>query len=255
MQILMYHSISEENDRFCVSPERFEQQMDWLAHGGVQVRSLQEALSAPGDRPTVVLTFDDGFAGVYEHALPVLRRYGLPATVFLVTDAVGKEACWEGAPQGAALMTWEQVWEMAAEGFEFGSHTATHLDLRQAELDLVQEELVRSKAAIEEHTGQEARAFAYPFGYFRVEMPPLLARAGYRCGLLAGTYGRNTASTNTYALHRTPIWRGDSLRGFRAKAAGRTVWRYYTQKLSREVRSQMGSLRHRGRQLGGQVGP
>ena len=255
MQILMYHSIGEEKDRFSVSPERFEQQMDWLAHGGVQVRSLQEALGAPGDRRTVVLTFDDGFASVYEYGLPLLRRYGLPATVFLVTDAVGKEACWEGAPQGEALMTWEQVREMAAEGFEFGSHTATHLDLRRAEVGLIEEELAHSRTAIEEHTGQEGRAFAYPFWYFRAEMPALLARAGYRCGLLAGTYGRNTGSTDVYALHRIPIWRGDPLGAFRAKATGRTAWRYYTQKLAREVCWQMSSLRPGGRRSGGQVGP
>jgi peptidoglycan/xylan/chitin deacetylase (PgdA/CDA1 family) len=236
MRILMYHSIGRTRSPFSVSPESFERQVACLAGGEHVPSTLSDALAAPSAR-NVVLTFDDGFADNYTAALPVLRRYGLLATVFLVTDSLGRSATWHDPP--LPLMDWGQAREMAQEGIEFGSHTASHLDLRRADTETIRAELARSKAALEDHLGGEAVCFAYPFGYFRADMPELLAEAGYRCGVLAGTYGANREDASPYALHRIPIWRGDSLATWRAKASGRQGWKYYVEKARRECAWQL----------------
>ena len=221
----MYHSLGASRDRYSVTPDRFARQMAILAGSRRPILSLRDAWGAPpsGERP-VVVTFDDGFADNYEAALPILRQYGLPATVFLVTDAMGGQAAWHEQPT-LPLLDWAQAREMAEAGIELGSHSATHLDLRRASLDEIRAEVARSKAEIEDRTGQEVTSFAYPYGYYRPEMPELLRQAGYRCAVLAGTYGRNAPSHDPYQLNRVPIWRGDSLLHFRAKVGGWYGWK------------------------------
>lgn len=237
MHILMYHSIGRRRDRFCVAPDAFARQMRTLAETDRPVLALRDAMDVPNSGKTpVVITFDDGFADNYCEALAVLKEHGLPATVFLVTGAMGERTVWHDPDPDAPVLRWEQVREMAQEGIEFGSHSLTHLDVRHADRENVREELVRSKATIEQHTGQEVVSFAYPYGYFRPEMPELLAKAGYECAVLAGTYGRNTPTTSRYELHRIPVWRRDSALTFRWKVRGRFWWRYYTQRLNEEMR-------------------
>jgi len=178
------------------------------------------------------LTFDDGTIDTFQLAWPVLRRYGRTATVFLVTDLMGRVL---GPPEAPVpLMDWGQVREMAQEGIEFGSHTATHLDLRHAELDAIREELRRSKAAIEEQTGTEVASFAYPS-----------ATSGRRCRNCwrrRGTNGRcwgdlrsNTSATRPYELRRIPVLGSDSWSAWRRQAGGAGAWKYYTTKLRQEL--------------------
>ena len=235
MRILMYHRVDPVSCRFSVRPEPFEQQAAWLAGRGEAGLTLRDAL---GLRPrrAVVLTFDDGFADTYTEARPILDRYGLTATIFVVTDLVGQRASWRNAYPAAPLLDWAQMREMAAGGYEFGSHTATHLDVRPAGDEEVYEELVRSKAVLEEQLGQEVVSFAYPYGYFRPALPELLARAGYRCAVLAGGYRDNGKSSDVFGLSRTPVWGEDSIRTFQLKARGWLAYRYYTEKLGAECR-------------------
>lgn len=248
MRILMYHSIGEENCRLSVSLESFRRQMAWLRRSGRRVLTLREAIEQPdrGPRP-LVLTFDDGYADFYTRALPVLQEYGLAATVFVATGYVGQVAGWENAGPATPLLTWPQLRELAAAGFEFGAHSVTHLDVRKADDETVCAELAQSKAVLEEELGQEVVSFAYPFGYFRTGLPGLLAQAGYRCAVLAGGYRDNSLSSDPFALSRIPVWAEDSLLTFRLKARGWLAYRYYTDKLATEWRYQCTGLRQRWR--------
>ena len=107
--VLMYHRIGyAHNDwerKYCVSPERFAAQMEALAGRGMSAVDIDDFVGwldgrQPLPKGGFVLTFDDGFRGVREHALPVLERYGWPATVFLVTDLIGKQDCAQDLPRG-----------------------------------------------------------------------------------------------------------------------------------------------------------
>jgi peptidoglycan/xylan/chitin deacetylase (PgdA/CDA1 family) len=127
--ILVYHNVtplapdaSPKKREFIISPEQFEWQMSYLRAQGIAVVPLDvliDALQGRGkiEGPAVVVAFDDGWLGQYEHAFPVLRRLGYPATFFIFTNPIGSNVRW---------MTWEQLRELTAAGMTIASHTRTH---------------------------------------------------------------------------------------------------------------------------------
>src|SRR5215471_107285 len=137
--ILTYHSLDDSGSVISVSPQVFAEHIRILHELNVKVISFSEvhnlqATATVGEH-CVILTFDDGFQNVYEHGLPILQRYGFPATVFLVTDYCGKLNSWPSQPASVAhqsLLRWEEIKEMHAAGLSFGSHTRTHPDLQTA---------------------------------------------------------------------------------------------------------------------------
>src|SRR5881409_3868171 len=116
----MYHWIDRQPGQrlreWGLTPEAFEAQMTTLAEGGYQVLSLEEVLQVVrGERPSspkaVALTFDDGYRGLLDHALPVLKRLGFRATFFLVSDRVGGINTWDArhGDRPRSLMEWSEA--------------------------------------------------------------------------------------------------------------------------------------------------
>lgn len=166
--ILTYHSIDPSGSVISVSERIFRKHVEWLARGPVAVVPLGEIASVAEDKDAVALTFDDGFGSFSDVAAPLLREAGLPATVFVVTDRVGRTNEWGGEPDDAVptlpLMDWTEIGSLAGDGFEIGSHTRTHARLPALEERRVADELVGSAEEIERRTGRRPRSFAYPFG-------------------------------------------------------------------------------------------
>src|SRR6185437_10071533 len=133
--VLMYHSVEPyDQDPYLVTvrPERFEQQLRWLHRRGLRGTSMRELLAARragADRGLVGLTFDDGYVDFREHALPALARYGFTATVFVIADLLGGVNSWDPAGPRKALMSADQVREVARCGIEIGSHGRRHVSL------------------------------------------------------------------------------------------------------------------------------
>ncbi len=155
-----------------VEPKVFARQIATIAEAGYRGIALREAIAhreATGTWPnrSVVLTFDDGFRNFYDEAMPVLTENGFSATVFIVSDYIGRRNDWEVPPAGLGvrdLLTWQQAGELARNGIEIGSHTSTHPDLRRVSDSEAQREIAGSRMKIEDHLGQEVVSFAYPFG-------------------------------------------------------------------------------------------
>lgn len=172
LSILTYHSIDTSGSVVSVAPDDFARQMNSIAESGYRGIALREAVShreAYGTWPRhrVVLTFDDGFRNFYETAMPVLARHGFTATVFVVTDYMGRRNDWETPPAGLGskeILTWEEALELSAMGIEIGSHTRTHPDLRHLSEAEARHEIAGSRLEIEDHLDQPVRSFAYPFG-------------------------------------------------------------------------------------------
>ncbi len=170
--ILAYHSLDQSGSVISLKPETFAAQMRTLARLGFRGVSLQTALAQREQRGEwtandAVITFDDGYANLYQQALPVLRELGFGATVFLVTDFMAAFNDWEAPPAGfgrQATLTWDQVREMAAAGVEFGAHTATHPRLSRLSPAQIEHELTQSRDAIAEQLGAPPTSFAYPYG-------------------------------------------------------------------------------------------
>lgn len=170
--ILAYHSLDDLGCVLSTPPRVFAVQMESLHRAGVKVVPLSELprrVRTPSAEDVVAITFDDGFKNVYERGLPILQRYGFPATVFLVTDFCGRSNDWPGQPPHILrrpLLSWAEVQAMSRAGIDFGSHTRTHPDLRFLSRGEAKEELVSSKKRIEDAVGSAADTFAYPYGAY-----------------------------------------------------------------------------------------
>jgi peptidoglycan/xylan/chitin deacetylase (PgdA/CDA1 family) len=186
--ILMYHEIADRQDttsRLAVSPASFAAQLAHLHEAGCTAMTVSGLVSAlDGDlvrlptRP-VVITFDDGFADFHQEALPLLRRYGFTATVFVTTGWIadaGPHAA--GRPLGR-MLCWNQIREAAAAGVEISAHSHRHPPLDQIAPSRLRDELATSKALLEDGLGAAVSGLAYPFGYSNARVRRIAREVGY----------------------------------------------------------------------------
>lgn len=209
--ILTYHSLDESGSVLSLPPSVFAEQMRILYELGVQVVPLEvvrETVTGGGPSARMVaITFDDGFRSMYDWGFPVLRRYGFPATVFLVTDYCGRTNSWPSQPPHIGpqpLVGWTEVREMSGEGITFGSHTRRHPDLRSLTWREVEEELVASKKVIEEVVQAPVQAFAYPYGGYDGHVRMLVSRHfNLACATSLGFAG---IRSDLFALPRLDVY-------------------------------------------------
>lgn len=218
--ILIYHrgggGSPDERD---VQLRDFEAQVDRLVDAPVvPLGEAVERLRRGDARPSVVLTFDDGFADVYTGAWPLLRERGLPFTVYLATGYVGGTMHWEGSTArdtGAPALSWDQLSEMVASGLcTVGNHTHSHVrpeELSEQELDRCSDAVLDALGVLPEH-------FAYPWGITVPRMEPAL-QTRFRSAV-TGHLGRNLPGADPLRLDRIPVRGSDPLPFFEAKVFG-----------------------------------
>jgi peptidoglycan/xylan/chitin deacetylase (PgdA/CDA1 family) len=158
----------------------------------------------------VLLTFDDAYADLTTYALPMLKRHNFSAAVFVVTRHIGDENAWDRVrgSQPHRLMTGDQIAEWAGRGIEFGAHSRTHADLTTLSDREMREEIDGSRDDLSAITGQQVRAFAYPFGRANDAVRNRV-RAVFDCAFSCEE-GLNTASADRYGLSRSMVQPDDS---------------------------------------------
>ena len=116
----------------------------------------------------IVLTFDDGFQDFHTQALPLLKKFGFTATLYITTGFIGETSRWlaEGGDGQRPMLNVAQIQEIAASNIEIGAHTHTHPMLDMLPQKQVVEEVERPKAILEDALGAPVESFAYPFGYY-----------------------------------------------------------------------------------------
>jgi peptidoglycan/xylan/chitin deacetylase (PgdA/CDA1 family) len=172
--ILTYHSLDESGSVTSVRPRFFREHMYSLAKRGfvgISLSDLLDGWDSSGKLPArpVVLTFDDGFANLLEYAAPLLSELGFRATIFAISGRCGQTNDWPDQAPGIPrlpLLSWSELAQMAAAGFEVGAHSVTHRPLTEISAAEAEREIVESKATIEKQLGRPVRTFAYPFGMF-----------------------------------------------------------------------------------------
>jgi len=186
-----------------------------------------ESAARPSEK-LVVLTFDDGFGDFITEAMPVLRKLGFRATMFLTTAYVSAGPA-RLSFCGRDCLTWPEVKGLDSEGIEFGSHTQNHprlIDLTWAEIE---SEVAVSKAEIERQTGRPVENFAYPYAFpqsradFRARLREVLLQAGYQA-CVTTRIGCAAADDDPYDLPRLPVNGADDLALFGAKLEGAYDW-------------------------------
>lgn len=176
--VLTYHAIDNRSSVISLSPEQFRWQMEQLTVRGMTGISLGQAfdhLEQTGRYPpdAVALTFDDGYLSVLEDALPVMAERGFSATVFLVAGMMGMSALQARATHpdfSSDLLDWDQAEILVRAGFEVGSHTVNHPDLRCVSATGLEQELAQSRNLLEQRLQPRVDALAYPYGHFNAEV-------------------------------------------------------------------------------------
>lgn len=192
--VFMYHSISPaaapDPHRLRVHPDRLERHLRLLSRLGLRGVSLAELLRA-GERGQarglVGLTFDDGYTDFLEHAVPVLDRYGMTSTLYVVAGRLGGSNEWDDGPR-LPIMDAAQVRAVAAAGHEVGSHTMTHPRLAGVDAETLAVEVGRSRYVLEDVLQSEVPGFCYPYGSFDAAAADAVRAAGYDHACVTGDY-------------------------------------------------------------------
>jgi len=207
--ILCYHRFGKTcKSNLCISERTFAKQLEYLKNNGyhtIHLSDLMEFLNYKTAIPSksVIITLDDGYRSNYKFAYPLLKRYGYTATLFIYTDFVE-------ASRNA--LTWNQLRELKAAGFEIGSHSISHADLTQklpnendqAFWSRITQELINSKKLIDRELKQNTQFFAYPYGNYNQQILGLFPKIGYKLGLTIRT-GGNSFFANPLTLKRSQI--------------------------------------------------
>ncbi len=229
VRVLTYHSISDDlGDPFAISPALFRQQMASIAASGVPVLTVSTLLAALDAqsiaRTAVCLTFDDGLEDFALNALPILRDYGFPSTLFVPTALTGTTEQWPSWSSPRRFLDWAELQTLRASGVEIGSHARTHRRLSLLPPDELAGELQQSRAALAEHLDIWLNAIAYPFGDRSDLVDQLAQAAGYRAGFAVGGLWGNRVRINHYALRRLIITRDISPTRIRRIVQGFDDW-------------------------------
>jgi peptidoglycan/xylan/chitin deacetylase (PgdA/CDA1 family) len=233
MTILCYHSIDPDwTSPLAVAPDDFARHCAWLA-GNRRMLDLDVAVaqmdpSGRLPRGTAALTFDDGLAPVFDRAFPVLRRYAIPVTVFLVAETLsptGRAVDWvdDAADRTLRTLSAEQVLEMLAAGVRFGSHSYGHRDLTSLGEEACEQDLRQSRELLEDLLGRPVRHVAYPRGLHDERVRRAAARAGFTHGF---SLPESREPVGPLSVPRVGVYRGNGLLALRAKVSpGFLRWR------------------------------
>lgn len=217
--ILMYHKINPNPSvggyglRVC--PRDFEKQVAYLARSGYNSISLAELADHHDQgkllppRP-VIITFDDGYQDNYTYAYPILKKYGMTATIFVVAGTVGgiNEFDYNDGRQPKNIMAgWKELKEMAEGGIIIGAHTLRHPHLANLKPEEARTEIQEGKRILEEGLGRPVEFFAYPYGNFDLSTVDIVRKSGFRAAV-ATEQGLGKYREGPFTLKRIRV-RGD----------------------------------------------
>jgi peptidoglycan/xylan/chitin deacetylase (PgdA/CDA1 family) len=227
LAVLCYHTVDPGwRSGLSMDPSAFRAHCAWLARHRrvVDLHTAVELMDRRGHLPAgfACLTFDDGLAGLYDHALPVLRAFRLPATVFVVARTLIGEPTvdWIDDPPDHPLgtLTAEQLQEMVSSGIEVASHSRSHRILPDLDHDTCVEDLSSSREVLEDVLGRPVRHLAYPRGRHDRRVRAAAERAGYShaFGLPEGR-----EAVGPYSLPRVGVYRHNGVPTLRVKSTHR----------------------------------
>ena len=222
--ILMYHQIyynSKPSYPLGVATKTFERQMRYLKENHYNILRLEELaglIKAKKRLPPkpVVVTFDDGYKNNYTDAFPVLKKLGIPATIFIIVDEVGRSR--------QDRLSWDEIRTMQDSGLiDFGSHTLGPELLVNIKSDTeLRRQIFDSKRILEEKLGKKVTSFSYPEGRFDVNIRQSVINAGYNVAV-ATKPGKYYPNDDIFALKRLRAYTGSNMLIFAVQVSG-----YYT---------------------------
>lgn len=216
LPVLMYHYIRElpPNTRdqlgygLSIAPKLFDQQLAYLAAAHYDTVAMGDVAShiirgTPLPPKPIVLSFDDGYADFYTAAWPLLKKYHLGATVYLVVDFLGKPG----------YMSWQQAQELRDAGIDIGAHTLDHVDLAIQPLPIARRQIADSRRILQQRLNAPVNSFAYPSGRYTPVTVRIVADAGFAAAVTTSFGARQTAA-NILTMPRVRVPGGISMQNF-----------------------------------------
>ena len=216
--VLRYQQFSQDSStKTHITRGNFEIQMNYLKSNGYRVISLdqlmgflnfQEAIPAKA----VVITIDGSGRSIRDIALPILKKYGYPATLFVATDQIG----------GQDALTWEDLRYLDQNGVNIQSMTKSQRDLTSLKKDEtfkvywenLETEFSQSRASILRNLNKECKYLAYPFGASNGLVIALARKFGFRAAFTLKNES-NPFFINNYLVGRSTVYGNDSLDQFK----------------------------------------
>lgn len=229
--VLMYHRIGEAlykwEQKYCISPDSFTAHMHALANIGYKACTANDFVDwLMGDiqlpDKSILITFDDGYLGVFEHGLPVLKALEWPAVMFLVSGLIGKMDSWSQRENPSLktypLMRIEEIQAMRTQGFSFHSHSRSHADLSRCGETELTDELRGSREDLERLLNEPIDYVAYPYGHYNDLVLGSVKKAGYKAAFSVQP-GFNRPGVDPYRIRRIDVFGTDTPKRLLRKVA------------------------------------
>ena len=246
--ILMYHHINHhKGDMVTITPEVFEGQMEYLHKAGCMTLKIHDLIAYINGGLTlpqkaVVVTFDDGWLDNYMYAFPVIKKYKINATVFLITNRVENaslknskfiptysgqnskllipthnesKVLIENSEDWKVVLNWELIKEMSDSGMiEFYSHTKSHAKCNSLPEKELMEELKESREIIEKRLGSPSPYFCWPYGKYNDLAVNVAKKIGYKA-IFTTNHGVVETGSDPFAINRIIV--KDSIAWFKKR--------------------------------------
>jgi peptidoglycan/xylan/chitin deacetylase (PgdA/CDA1 family) len=217
--VLTYHNFSEtKQDVMMVRRSDFDAQMQFLKDNDYTPITLDELFDFLLYRKeipekAVVITFDDGWRGVYDIAYPILKKYGFPATLFVYTDLINGNR---------KTLDWDLVAELDKGGLDVQCHTKSHRNLNrvlenesfQQYATEIEREIIECTETVKKKLHKKVKYLAYPYGETNKLVIAFLEKNGYQ-GAFTVKRDSNPFFMDRYALNRSMIYGDFSLETFK----------------------------------------
>ena len=207
--VLVYYKISKTKpSNIAITQDHFKAQMKYLKDNDYHVITLDQLLGFLDyqeqiPEKSVVITFDDGWISIYDIAIPILKEYGFPATIFIYTDFVG----------GGKAMSWKHIKALSQAGFDIQCQTKTHRNLTALKnkesfkeyFNSLEMEISYPKKLIKKKLNKECNCLAYPYGKTNNLVIAMLKKHGYRAAFTVDNKS-NPFFVNKYKITRWAIY-------------------------------------------------
>ncbi len=161
LAVLMYHSVGNKKGPLVVTPENFVKQLKYLKSKSYHGKFL--------------ITFDDGYRDFMTTVWPILKKYDIPAMLFVHTNRSS-----ENLGNDFSLLDWPQIQELKNSGVAIGNHSHQHLDMKQLSQEELEQEIKISEEIFRQELGQVPKTFAYPGGKYNRQVAEFLRQRGYQ---------------------------------------------------------------------------
>lgn len=196
--VLNYHSVGEDNWQFSISPSDFEEQISML-HKTKRFVTLDSVVNNDTYADSVAITFDDGYKNLLTSAIPLLKKYHIPATIFVIGNP--NNTARTELDNSLELLTYKDIINLHNDGFEIGYHSATHPSFAKASIEELENEIMLGKAELENKLGFSVSYFAYPKGVYTDNIINIVKRAGFKAAFTVDA-GVIRSNSNKFILGR-----------------------------------------------------